>query len=314
MRKNRIEGFVYPNSLLNILGASKNFYLNKLGRGVAPAAQLSTRGIMLLTAAALLPALALRLYYFGAAQALDIALGLALVIICDRLVQGRDFWRHDTSSLVCLLILLIALPPFAHWYTLTWALLWALLVGKYVFGGLGQNIFNPAMVGYACALVALPWEFGAWQEVSWQRKFASVDAVSAATPLAASSQGLDAVAVETYHYHLAAALALGAAPLLYYRLIALKLVASFVLALLAWSALGQALSWSNIGPLEHIFAGGSLLAAIYVITDPVTSPTNSYKQVLYGGSIATLTYAIRTWGSYPDGIAFAILLANVVFL
>ena len=266
---------------------------------------------MLLTAAAMLPALGVRLYYFGVAQAIDIALGLALVVGCDRLIQGRNFWRSDTSSLVCLMILLLALPPFAHWYTLAWAVLWAVLVGKYAFGGLGQNIFNPAMVGYACALVALPWEFGAWQEeVAWQNKFTSVDAVSAATPLAAR----DASPVYAYHYYLAAALALGALPLLYHRLLKLKLVISFLVCLLGWSVLGQLLGWSNSSPLEHIFAGGSLLAAIYVITDPVTSPTQSHKQLLYGGSIASLTYFIRTWGSYPDGIAFAVLLANVIFL
>ena len=259
---------------------------------------------MLLTAAAMLPALLVRCYYFAGAQLIDIALGLLFVIACDRLIQGRDFWRHDLSSLVALLILLLALPPYAHWYTLIFALAWALLVGKYAFGGLGQNIFNPAMVGYACALLALPWEFSAWQPQD------AVDAISSATVLSTQADP----ALTSYHYSLAAALALGALPLVYYRLLALPIVFSFVLTLALCAALGQLAGWSSLGVQQHLLGGGSVLAALFVITDPVSSPSQRHKQIAYGASIALLTYAIRSWGSYPDGIAFAILIANALFL
>ena len=292
-------------------GRHSNIWLQAL---LARPGSLTTQQIMLLVAAAMLPALAVRLYYFGSGLWIDLAVGLTLTLACDRLVQGRDFWLQDLSSLVALLILLLALPPAAPPYVLAFALLAGLLMGKYAFGGLGQNIFNPAMVGYACALLALPWEFNGWLATSWEDKLGGVDALSSATVLESSQRGLVGARLEGYHYSFAVALTCGYVLLLYYRVASARIAFSFLASLSACSALGWALGWSAASPLEHLLGGGTLLAAFFVVTDPVTAPSQLKRQLLYGATIAALSYGIRVWGSYPDGIAFAILLANALFL
>ena len=285
---------------------------------------------MLTVAGCLVPGLmlqALLLDPLGVGQ--NILTAVTVAVGCERACAGsgagrlaRRLTEGDASALVTGLILAAALPP-GTVPAVALATACALLLGKHVYGGLGNNVFNPAMVGYAVVLISYPDVLSRWP-AAWG---SSVDGLSGATVLTVfkyrgaatvediwtRANGFGVLAGAGYEW-IALAFAAGGAWLFYRGLAAWRPAAGMLLALtLAGFAAYDGGSSASLGsPLYHLFGGSVLLAAAFVVTDPVTHPESHRGQWLFGALVGGMVFLIRAWGNYPDGIAFAVLLANGV--
>lgn len=295
-----------------------------------------TRRIMLTVAAALLPGLvfqALLLDPLGVT--LNVLTAAAFAITTDRLclaarmdasgrrstLVGMVFTGSDASALVTGLILAAALPPGTP-VPVALATVLALTLGKHVYGGLGNNVFNPAMVGYAGVLVSMPLAVAGWPAIG-----TATDALTGATVLTTfkyrgtatvegvwtEADGFGHLAGAGYEW-IALAYGLGAAFLFFRGIAAWRPAVGVVTALMLCALLGydNGSSASLGSPAYHLFAGGLLLAIGFVVTDPVTHPAGHRAQWLFGLCVGLVIFSVRAWGNYPDGIAFAVLLGNAL--
>jgi electron transport complex protein RnfD len=289
---------------------------------------------MLTVAAALLPGLVLQaLLLDPVGVGLNVLAAGTAALITDRfcliLRRQPDFrWNarslsgSDAGALVTALLLAAALPPGAA-LPVAFATTVALALGKHAYGGLGNNVFNPAMVGYAIVLVSMPLAVANWPAVG----AADTDALTGATVLttfkyrgAATVDGVwtDAAGFGLFagagYEWIALAYAAGAVWLFHRRIAAWRPAAGVLTALLVAALLGydNGSSASLGSPVYHLFAGGLLLAVGFVVTDPVTHPSGYRAQWLFGLCVGLLIFSIRAWGNYPDGIAFAVLLGNAL--
>ena len=282
----------------------------------------NVRDIMWHTNAALVPGLVVAVYYFGLGYLQNLTIAITAGVLFEALalhLRGRD-WRPQTTDgsvvLTCVLIALAA-PPALSPYALIIACAFAVLLAKHSYGGIGRNLFNPAMVGYAAALICFPAAFAAWPIPN--------DGVTAATALEAiktldgttmSDRLLAQNGFGTWGGFAAEwmglAFAAGGGYLMWRKIVAWRVSLGFLLVLTLCAALGYDNGSSTTGgsPAQHLLSGGTLLAAFFVLTDPVTHPSRARAQWVFGALVAALTYAIRLVGAYPDGIAFAVLLAN----
>lgn len=282
----------------------------------------SVRDIMWHTNAALLPGLLIAVYYFGFGYLQNLAIAIAAGVLFEALalrLRGRE-WRPQTTDgsvvLTCALIALAAPPALAP-YALIIACAFAVLLAKHSYGGIGRNLFNPAMVGYAAALICFPAAFANWPVPN--------DGITAATALEAIKTLDGATMIDRQQPEngfgsyggfaaewMGLAFAAGGGYLVWRKIVAWRVSLGFLIMLLLCAALGYDNGSSTTGgsPAQHLLSGGTLLAAFFVLTDPVTHPSRAHAQWLFGALVAVLTYAIRIVGAYPDGIAFAVLLAN----
>jgi electron transport complex protein RnfD len=290
---------------------------------------LDTRGVMLRVLAALAPGLVLTAHFYGPRILVNLAgaVGLALAIEALALrLQGRAIQPalRDCSALVTATLLVLALPPGTPWYVIAIAVVAALGLGKHLYGGLGNNPFNPAIVGYAVVLLSFPAALSEWPS-AWSGQSAGADALTGATALTTFKyrEGLTVADVWQARFGfgtlggapaewLNAAFLAGGLALARLRLLAWRVPVALLATLGGLALLGydQGSSSSLGSPLYHWFSGGTMLAAWFFATDPVTHPASPRGQVLFGCLIGAIAYAIRGFGSFPDGIAFGILLAN----
>jgi electron transport complex protein RnfD len=285
-------------------------------------AVLNTRGIMLRVAGALVPGIGVTTWLYGAEILANLALTGALCLLteaaCLALLRRPLLpTLTDGSSLVTGLLLALALPPGVPWAVLAVAAAASVGLGKYLYGGLGSNPFNPAMVGYALVLVSFPAALAAWPPL--------VDGISGATALDRFGERAGATVADLWRSDPAFGLlgaagiewanwafAIGGGYLLWQRLARWRVTAGLLAGLGLAALLGyDSGSSASLGsPAFHWFSGGTMLAAFFIATDPVTHPASDRGQWLFGALVGVLIYLIRSYGSYPDGIAFAILLAN----
>ena len=223
----------------------------------------------------------------------------------------------DVSIVPGTLILVLALPPGMPWHVLAVAAFGMIVLARQLYGGLGHNIFNPAMVGYVLALVCFPATLAVWPPL--------VDGHTGATALTEFRYRDGLTVAEAFAgnpvfgrfgghgwewANLAFAcggLAAGALGLVAWRVVLGFLIVLGVLALVFHDG-GSSRSAGS--PLFHFFSAGTMLAAFFVVTDPVTHPGHPMGQWLFGAIVAGIAFAIRAWGGYPDGIAFGVLIAN----
>jgi electron transport complex protein RnfD len=264
-------------------------------------------------------------------------------------LRGKPFapFLTDGTALITAVLLALCLPPLAPWWLVVSGCAFAIGFAKHAYGGLGANPFNPAMVGYAVLLVSFPAQLSHWlppqlesmpgvhlsfgetlstilsgtlpERVSW-------DAITAATPLDAvrtglrmgltmeevrTGRGLGALGGPGHDWINLAVLA-GGAWLLAARVITWHIPAAVIAGLCVPAALLYAIDPGTYpGPLFHATAGASVLGAFFIATDPISAATSNQGRLIYGAGIGIATYVIRTWGGYPDGIAFAVLLMNL---
>ncbi len=301
----------------------------------------STRTLMRRVMLATIPGLLVSSWFFGAGPLLNVLLCCLFAVAFEALLlklRQRPvlFYLNDYSVLLTGLLLGLALPPWAPWWLLLVASGFAVVFGKQLYGGLGYNPFNPAMLGYVVVLVSFPVEMTRWpaeQAVNLSGGLAAVfggmpwpDGWSQATVLDTlknnSSLTLDELwsTYSGFGWFSSAsselvnlAFLLGGLWLLYKRVYSWHapvgmLAALAVMSLLFWNGTGSA---SNGSPLFHLFSGATMLGAFFIITDPVSSATSTRGRLLFGAGVGVLVYIIRAWGGYPDAMAFAVLLMNL---
>ena len=299
-----------------------------------------TRNIMRRVILAAVPGLLVSCWFFGLGPLFNLLLCSLFAIGFESLIlklrqRPIGFYLNDYSVLVTAVLLGLALPPWAPWWLLLVATGFAVVFGKQLFGGLGQNPFNPAMLGYVVVLVSFPVDMTRWpaaHSVTFSgglaHMFAGVpwpDAWSQATVLDALKNNAGLTLDELWGSYngfgwlssrdselINLAFLLGGLWLLYKKTYSWHapvgmLGALFVISLLFWGGSG---SESHGSPLFHLFSGATMLGAFF-ITDPVSSATSTRGRLLFGIGVGILIYIIRSWGGYPDAIAFSVLLMNL---
>lgn len=274
---------------------------------------------------ALLPALAVAVYTFGLQAAVTVAVCVAACVACEwlitRFLLGKKPTIADGSAVLTGLLLAFNLPSILPWWMAVIGAIVAIGIGKMSFGGLGCNIFNPALVGRVFLLLSFPaamttWPTGVESGVSLSTSGVSADASSGATFLQSLNEGnltladvnLSDLAIGHMNGSLgevgAIALLAGLAYLLIMRIVTWHIPA----AVLGAAALFSWLTGGN--PLLDLLAGGLMLGACFMATDYTTSPMTRTGQLVYGALIGIITIIIRRYGAYPEGVSFAILLMN----
>lgn len=287
---------------------------------------------------ALLPSLLVSIYFFGFSAIQLVLVGAVTCVGVEYLIQKyllkTEVTIHDLSAAVTGVLLALNLPPSSPWWLILLGSIVAIGVAKMTFGGLGQNIFNPALVGRVFLLISFPVIMTDWTiPSSWFR--AGVDASTGATPLALIKEGLAqgqtvdqimALYPDLSYFEMlfvkvggsvgevsALALLLGLAYLLVRRVIRPHIPVSILLTIAVFSGIFWLMDPAQYtDPLFNILTGGVLLGSIFMATDYVTSPMTARGMVLYGVGIGLITMLIRMFGSYPEGISFAILIMNSV--
>ncbi|GAA3976741.1 electron transport complex subunit RsxD [Allohahella marinimesophila] len=283
-----------------------------------------------------LPGLLAMLWFFGAGVLLQLCAALAGALAMESLaalLRGRSVWRHlkDGSALLAGWLVGLCFPPLAPWWLASLAAILGVGLGKHVYGGLGQNIFNPAMTGYALVLVSFPLQLTqGWPDAATgsavmlidDRGQVLADAISAATPLDQYKQALvrdlsqgaqltiDATTFAWQMINLAflvGGLILLSRGLIRWQIPVSMLTAFTLCSLIASPSGDQVLSFS----LFQLSSGAVMLGAFFIATDPVTAATSRQGQLLFGAGIGLLLFLIRRYSAWPDGIAFAVLLMNL---
>ena len=275
------------------------------------------------TILALLPGLTAMAFVWGAGVFVNLLILLSIALVFDLTVtklKANDFTNFTDdflTSALSVLIITICLPPSIEFGVLLVACIASLGLARDVYGGIGNNIFNPAMVGYAIVLIAYPEQLAIWPGTLQS----SLDGYSGATLLTEFKYRDNMTVDEFSSGHtkatqsallISAAFFLGGLFLLARRIITWHIPLTIIgfTTLLALWGYDNGSSLSNGSPWFHLVNGGLIAAAFFVATDPVTHPLKVTNQLVFAGLVACITYTIRTFGSLPDGIAFAILLAN----
>jgi electron transport complex protein RnfD len=287
----------------------------------------TTRSIMWWVNASLAPAVLWGGLVFGARALVVVGAAIAGAVVTEALA-ARALRRPvtiDDGSAVCTgLLLALTLPPLLPWWMPALGAVFAIALGKMVFGGLGYNLFNPALIGRAFMMATFPLPMTSGWALARPGVALRLEAVTTATPLAALREHGLSAALATFAGHgaswwsLAAGMrpgslgevsvllvALGAAVLLWRRIIDLTI------PLAIFAGLAAVVASSGAFPL-HLLAGGLWLGAFYMATDYVTSPATRGGRIVFGLVIGVLTGVIRRWGGYPEGICYAILIANAL--
>lgn len=278
---------------------------------------------MLYVVLALLPAYLVALYYFGvgalAVSVIAIASCIGFEAFIQRFVLKTKVSISDGSAALTGLLLAMNLPSNLPWWMVIIGSMAAIGLGKMCYGGLGNNLFNPALVGRVFLLISFPAAMTVWP-VPEPFSMAYMDAQTAATPL--SFMKFDQMLPPILNTIVgneggsmgevsAIALLLGGLFLIWKKVITWHIPVSILATVAVFTGimhLVDPIAYEN--PLWHLCSGGLLLGAIFMATDYVTSPMTTRGQLLYGIGIGLITVVIRLWGSYPEGVSFAILLMN----
>ena len=282
---------------------------------------------------ALLPALLVSFLYFGLGSAIVCATSVAACIFFEWAINTYILKNErntvlDGSAALTGLLLGMNLPSNLPVWIIIIGALFAIGVAKMSFGGLGQNIFNPALVGRAALLVAFPAQMTTWPKVG---EMGYLDAETGATPLSVMKSAIksgdvtvldqlpDSMALLLGNHPdgagalgeiCALALLLGLAFMLWRKIITWHIPVSIIGTVFVVSALLHLANPIYADPFAVILSGGLMLGAIFMATDYVTSPMTPKGQLIYGVCIGLLTIIIRNWGAYPEGMSFAILIMN----
>lgn len=275
---------------------------------------------------ALIPALVASLYFFGWGALIVTITSMVSCVLFEGLIQKyllkTKVSVKDGSAALTGLLLAFNLPSnIPVWIVIIGALV-AIGVGKMTFGGLGNNIFNPALVGRVFLLVSFPVQMTSWP---LPEGFGGsyLDAQTGATTLAIMKHHIAGMQMPSMSDMIfgqmggslgevsAIALLLGFAYLLFRRIITWHIPVSIIATVAIFTAILHAANPTEYAPaIQHLFAGGLLLGSIFMATDYVTSPMTKCGMLVYGVGIGIITVLIRTFGSYPEGMSFAILIMN----
>lgn len=280
---------------------------------------------------ALVPALIVSLWFFGLGAAIVLATSVVSCVFFEwaitKFILGRNTCTIlDGSAILTGLLLGFNLPSNLPIWIIIIGALFAIGVGKMTFGGLGQNPFNPALVGRVFLLISFPVQMTTWPEV--HQTFAYTDATTAATPLSimqeAISSGDPTVLSKLPSFEdmlvgvtggslgevSALCLLVGCLFMIWRKIITWHIPVSIIGTVAVFAAILHAFSPVYAMPTHVLCSGGLMLGACFMATDYVTSPMTAKGQIVYGVCIGILTVIIRNWGAYPEGMSFAILIMN----
>ncbi|MBB6276139.1 RnfABCDGE type electron transport complex subunit D [Porphyromonas circumdentaria] len=279
---------------------------------------------------ALIPAFLFSVYQFGWHSLLVTAICVLTCCLTEYFITTfmlrRKNYIFDGSAILTAVLLAFNLPSTLPWWIVVIGSIIAIAIGKMAFGGLGNNIFNPALVGRVFLLIAFPAQMTTWPVVSHFAK--AVDGETMATPLSFMKEAIKGTegALEQIPSSLdlflglnpgsmgeisAIALLIGLVYMLARKIITWHTPISILLTVFVFSGILYLVNPSIYpSPITHLLTGGLMLGAIFMATDYVSSPITSRGQLIYGVSIGLLTVIIRTWGAYPEGMSFAILIMN----
>jgi Na+-translocating ferredoxin:NAD+ oxidoreductase subunit D len=306
--------------------------------------------MMLKVLLALVPGIVAYAWVFGGGILVTIALATATALTAEAVmlkIRRRPIapFLSDYSAVITAWLLALAIPPLSPWWLIVVGTLFAIVVAKQLYGGLGYNPFNPAMVGYAVLIISFPAIMSKWPSAlelaQTKLSFADqlhfifsgllpqgvqIDAVTSATPLdylktelklkhevasitqaplfgALGGKGAEYV---TFGY------LLGGIYLWQQKIVSWHLPTAFLAALALISGVFWIVNPAHFAsPLIHLFSGASMLCAFFIITDPVSGPTTPYGKLYFAAGVALITYLVRVYGGYPDGVAFAVIFMNI---
>ena len=305
---------------------------------------------MLKVLLALIPAIVAYVWVYGSGVIVSLLIASVTALGSEALVlklRARPVMPFllDGSALVTAWLLALALPPLVPWWIVVVGTLFAIVVAKQLYGGLGYNPFNPAMVGYAVLLISFPVLMTQWpapvELAKAHLSFADqmhyifgralpdgvmIDAISSATPLdylktqLTMHHSLTDISQASIFGHLAAkggelvtaAYLLGGLYMLQQRIISWHIPVAFLGALALISGVFHLINTAVYAdPMFHLFAGAAMMGAFFIATDPVSGATTPWGKIIFAAGIGILTWLIRVYGGYPDGVAFAVLLMNL---
>lgn len=315
---------------------------------------ISVHDMMFKVLYALIPGALASIYFFGWGVLFNLIIAISACLSTEAVIlkiRQREVYTTlmDGSALLTACLLALALPSLAPWWLTVIASLSAIAVAKHLYGGLGFNPFNPAMVGYIVVMISFPLEMTLWSTpmgvndgwpdfsttFNWvflgTLPFAeTIDSISMATPIDLIKTQLNQLhdISETRNNVKYSALfsSISGTGWQWVNLLFLaggiwlvkkdiadwRIPTAFLLSLVLIANLFSVLDYANnSSALFHAFSGGTMLCAFFIATDPVTASTTPRGRWIYGAGIGALVYIIRSWGGYPDGIAFAVVLMNI---
>lgn len=307
---------------------------------------VSVSQVMTQVCIALVPGIAAYAWLVGPAILIQIVIASFAALLAEALmlrIQGKPLamFLSDGSAIVTAWLIALTFPPLAPWWLVVTGTVFAIVVAKQLYGGLGQNPFNPAMIAFAVCIVAFPALMSQWPSVGLRLPLVEqmnvifgflprVDAFSGATPLDAMKTALKlgdgnlsvSQLLENQDIYgnfagrgwewVATGYLLGGLWLWQRKLITWHVPVAYIGALLVVSGalwLYQPAQFAN--PLFHLLSGGAMLGAFFIATDPVSGCTTPRGKLIFGAGCGLLAYIIRVFGGYPDGVAFAVLLMNL---
>ena len=290
----------------------------------------STKSLMRDVVIALLPAVVVSVLFYGWSELLVLGVSVASCVLLEFLITKYLLKKPcsvgDWSAVITGVLLALNLPATTPWWVVLIGAVVAIGVAKMTFGGLGQNLFNPAIVGRVFLLISFPTYMTDWTKPAGFISNALVDGYTGATPLGLA-KGLGPQGVESLDYlnmlflniggsagELSAiALLIGFVYLLVRKVIRPYITLSIIATVAVFSGIFWAINPAEYtDPLFNILTGGLLLGSIFMATDYVTSPMSNWGGVVFGIGIGVITMLIRYFGAYPEGVSFAILIMNSV--
>ena len=283
---------------------------------------------------AMLPALAVSFFVFGVGAIYVTLLSVLSCVFVEfaitRYLLRREPTIMDGSAIITGILLAFNVPSSLPWWAIIIGSIVAIGVGKTAFGGLGNNPFNPALVGRVFLLISFPVPMTSWP-VPFESRFQFMDATTGATPLAVIKEGIDAgipvsqlmSEIPSYFNLLlgglggsvgeisAIALIIGLVYMLWKKIITWHIPVSMIGTIFVFTGILWLINpEKNMDPVFHLITGGVMLGAIFMATDYVTSPMTVKGMLIYGFGIGFITVVIRVFGAYPEGVSFAILIMN----
>ena len=307
--------------------------------------------VMLNVCYAMIPGIAAHIYFFGNGLIINLVIAIITALLTEAIVlklRKRPIKSSlmDGSALLTAILIALTLPPMTPWWIPFIGTAFAMIFAKHLYGGLGQNPFNPAMVGFAVLLIAFPQEMTRWISPQFSAVYQmtfmdflryslvgllpagySYDALTMATPLDnmkiqlglgqtvsgfQSDQSIMGMIAGKGWEWINLLFLLGGVWLIAKRIISWHIPVAMLAGLALIATLSNLIAPQLYAPpLFHLFGGATMLGAFFIATDPVTASTTPRGRLIYGFSIGLLVYVIRVWGGYPDGIAFGVLLLNM---
>lgn len=313
---------------------------------ISPSARINR--MMLNVIIALIPGTVAYIWYFGVGLIVNLVFAIGFALLFESLIlllRNRPLkpYLFDYSAVVTAWLLALCIPMHSPWWLIAVGIGFAMIAGKHLYGGLGFNPFNPAMVGYVVLLISFPKDMTNWflpiqisggslnlaQAFSYTLGLVDIqqwDALTSATPLDQfkTNLGLNMMVSEIKQSPVFGDFAgvgwewianwwfVGGLYLLFSKTIRWHIPGAMIGSMLLIATLFYLVNPDSVAsPGFHLFSGGFMLGAFFIATDPVTASTTIKGRLIYGAMIGLLVYIIRKWGGYPDGVAFAVLLANM---